>query len=169
MHCLPSPTVFFRHYTYIILPSSDYRHHCSRPSFFYGQSSSTSCTLTIIRLRFFSYRTCVYQIFDMNLRDDRIQWECDNGGQQWNQTVIDEGMTFTNETVTGTLLPDKFCDIGVHRTYITFVFCLLVDFILICYAWFLDWRMLARIRHAYALIRRDSCKSERHIPVRQMF
>ena len=42
-------------------------------------------------------------------------------------------MTFTGETATGTLMPAKFCDIGIHQTYLTFVFCLLVDFVLILY------------------------------------
>lgn len=117
---------------------------------FKGTASSDETLANVILL--------IIQIFQMNYHDDRIQWECDNGGQQWNQTIIDDGMTFTNETVTGVLLPDKFCDIGVHQTYLTFVFCLLIDFILLCYAWFLDWRMLARIKHAYKLIQRDSCE-----------
>jgi hypothetical protein len=102
------------------------------------------------------FQTSRTQIFDMQYRNDRIQWECDNGGQQWNQTIIDDGQSFTNDTVTGTLLPNKFCDIEVHQTYLTFVFCLLLDFVLLCYAWFIDWRMLARIRHAYTLVRKET-------------
>jgi len=93
-----------------------------------------------------------FMIFEMQYRDDRIQWECDNAGQQWNQTNIDLGLTFTAETATGTLLPRKFCDIGVHQTYLVFTFSLLVDMVLLLYAFFLDWRMLARIRHAYELV-----------------
>ena len=71
------------------------------------------------------------QIFDLNYRDDRLQWECDNGGQLWNST--NANMTFTSETASGTLMPSKFCDIGVHQTYLTFVFCLAIDFVLLCY------------------------------------
>lgn len=73
------------------------------------------------------------QIFEMKYRDDRIQWECDNAGQQWNQTNVDLGLTFTPETATGTLLPSKFCDIGVNKTYLTFTFCLLIDMVLLLY------------------------------------
>ena len=71
------------------------------------------------------------QIFQMQYQEERIQWECDNAGQQWNSTIAN--MTFTDETATGTLLPDKMCDIGVHQTYLTFVFCLAVDFVLLSY------------------------------------
>lgn len=97
-----------------------------------------------------------FMIFQLNYRKERIEWECANAGQQWNATNIEQNLTFTDDTATGTLLPSKFCDIGVHQTYLTFAFCLIVDLVLLLYAYFLDWRMLARIRHSYQMVNKDS-------------
>jgi len=95
-----------------------------------------------------------FMIFNLNYRKDRLEWECDNFGQQWNSTNFN--VTYTEDTTTGTLMPNKFCEIGIHQTYLIFVFALLVDFILLTYAYFIDWRMLARIRHAYQLVSKAS-------------
>lgn len=72
-----------------------------------------------------------FQIFNLNYRKERLEWECDNFGQQWNSTNFN--MTFTEDTTTGTLMPNKFCEIGIHQTYLIFVFALLVDFVLLTY------------------------------------
>lgn len=66
-----------------------------------------------------------------------------------NRTVSADGYN-------GYLVPEKFCSIGVHQSYLTFVAALILDFIFLVYAYFLDYRMMARIRHAYSLVSKNT-------------
>ena len=113
----------------VFRPLPAYYHPGGRPSRRYGGPTLHAELPAMLT------SSCLFaQIFQFQYQDERIQWECDNGGQQWNTT--NANITFTDETATGTLLPTKFCDIGVRQTYLTFVFCLAVDFVLLCYGRF---------------------------------
>lgn len=75
---------------------------------------------------------------------ENIVWECNNGGKQWvDPSTIS---TTTTETTSNTTMPTVVCDrIGVDCFSSLFTIGLCVDFILMCYFYFLIWRFRVKV------------------------
>ncbi|KAH8094612.1 hypothetical protein BXZ70DRAFT_1001340 [Cristinia sonorae] len=69
---------------------------------------------------------------------DKIQWECDNGGQLWSETAV------ANSTGT---IPSGFCATGFASLNVAFIISLLVDLGFQMYMFFLMWRFQKRLEH----------------------
>jgi len=70
---------------------------------------------------------------------DKIQWECDNGGQLWNATTTAQN--------TLTTVPSGFCASGFSSINAAFIGSLLVDIVFQLYMYFLMWRFQKRLEH----------------------
>lgn len=70
---------------------------------------------------------------------DKIQWECNNGGQLWTSSSEDS-------TTTGNL-PAGFCVSGFTSLNYAFIISLLVDLVCQLYMLFLNWRFSKRLEH----------------------
>ncbi|RHZ61715.1 hypothetical protein Glove_346g176 [Diversispora epigaea] len=83
----------------------------------------------------------------------RITQECNNGGQRWIDPSIP--VTFTHNSTTGgydkveddTRLPDSFCDNNLKTLTALFSLSLIIDFILMCYFYFMIWRFVVKLQH----------------------
>lgn len=87
-------------------------------------------------------------IFQLSRQQNKIVWECNNGGQLWG-TAGEQG------TDSGTM-PSGLCAAGFHSLYIAFVFSLAIDWALQVYAYFMCWRFKKRIEHYFALATKES-------------
>jgi len=72
-----------------------------------------------------------------------IVWECDNGGKQW----VDPSTVSTTITATTTnsTLPTVICTTGVDNFSALFTLGLCIDFVLMCYLYFLIWRFRVKL------------------------
>jgi hypothetical protein len=70
---------------------------------------------------------------------DKIQWECDNGGQLWTQD--------TQPAPNTVAFPSGFCAAGFSSLNGAFIGSLLVDLIFQMYMFFLMWRFSKRLEH----------------------
>jgi len=70
---------------------------------------------------------------------DKLQWECDHGGQAWS--------TAPNTTTTTGRIPSTFCATGFSTFNTAFIISLLVDIGCQLYMYFLTWRFSKRIEH----------------------
>jgi hypothetical protein len=70
---------------------------------------------------------------------DKIQWECNNGGQLWTSSSEDS-------TTTGNL-PAGFCISGFSSLNYAFIISLIVDLVCQLYMLFLNWRFSKRLEH----------------------
>lgn len=66
-------------------------------------------------------------VFQLNREQNKIIWECNNGGQLWGESV-EKGYG------EGSGMPTGMCSAGFHSLYIAFVMSLLVDLALQIYA-----------------------------------
>ncbi|KAI0049296.1 hypothetical protein FA95DRAFT_1516289 [Auriscalpium vulgare] len=70
---------------------------------------------------------------------DKIQWECDNGGQLW---------TSSAEAGYGSgSIPSAFCTNGFSSLNAAFIVSLIVDLVFQFYMLFLNWRFSKRLEH----------------------
>jgi hypothetical protein len=74
---------------------------------------------------------------------DKIQWECNNGGQLWTSTK-DQDVSTGN-------LPAGFCGAGYSTLNTSFIVALLADLVCQIYMCFLNWRFSKRTEHYAAL------------------
>jgi len=82
----------------------------------------------------------ILMIVELQRGKDKIQWECDNGGQLWPASAEAEyggDVTF----------PKGFCWHGYARVNAAFIVSLLVDLGFQMYAFFLTWRYQKRLEH----------------------
>ncbi|KAG6842393.1 hypothetical protein C0991_007523 [Blastosporella zonata] len=79
-------------------------------------------------------------IVELNRGQDKIAWECANGGQVWTDTAS------TTVTASGSL-PAAFCTTGFSSLNIAFIISLLVDIVCQIYMYFLTWRFSKRLEH----------------------
>ncbi|PWN95495.1 hypothetical protein FA09DRAFT_332134 [Tilletiopsis washingtonensis] len=89
-----------------------------------------------------------FMIFQLNREQNKIIWECNNGGQLWGESV-EKGYG------EGSGMPTGMCSAGFHSLYIAFVMSLLVDLALQIYAYFMAWRFMKRIEHYYQLVQKN--------------
>jgi len=82
----------------------------------------------------------IFMIWELNRGQDKIVWECQNGGQLWGQS---------EEAGYGTSagFPDAVCGPGFHSLYTAFIVCLIVDLGFQMYMFFLNWRFSKRLEH----------------------
>ncbi|RIB21659.1 hypothetical protein C2G38_2077688 [Gigaspora rosea] len=74
---------------------------------------------------------------------DHIRWECDHGGKRWiDPSTLDPNMPQPIET---RLMPETFCYVGLRTAAGYFAFFLALDFVLMCYFYFLIWRYNVRL------------------------
>ncbi|KAI0685075.1 hypothetical protein BC835DRAFT_1386137 [Cytidiella melzeri] len=80
----------------------------------------------------------IVMIVELQRGKDNIQWECDNGGQQWTDT--------STATATSTsTFPSGFCTTGFSNLNVAFILGLLIDLVFQIYMFFLIWRYQKRL------------------------
>ncbi|KAJ6601367.1 hypothetical protein DFH09DRAFT_1243162 [Mycena vulgaris] len=82
----------------------------------------------------------IIMVVELNRGKDKIQWECDNGGQLWPDSVA------ANISTTPAF-PTEFCIVGFPAINTAFIVSLLVDLAFQLYMFFLVWRFCARLVH----------------------
>jgi hypothetical protein len=81
---------------------------------------------------------CIIMIVELDRGQNKIQWECNNGGALYNAS--------TTDTTTGNL-PTAFCSSGFSTLRLVFIVSLLIDIVFQLYAAFLNWRFSKRLEH----------------------
>ncbi|TCD70114.1 hypothetical protein EIP91_004843 [Steccherinum ochraceum] len=82
----------------------------------------------------------IIMIVRLQQNKDKIQWECDNGGQLWSPANV-------AAPVDPGTLPSGFCGAGVSSLNAAFIISLLVDLGFQIYMFFLVWRFQKRLEH----------------------
>jgi len=82
----------------------------------------------------------IIMIVELERGKDKIQWECDNGGQLYWESAA------ANIT-SSPAFPAEFCIVGVTVINYSFIISLLVDLVFQIYMFFLVWRFCARLVH----------------------
>jgi len=81
----------------------------------------------------------IVMIVELNRGKDKIQWECDNGGDLWPASVA--------ANISDPGFPAEFCIVGFPAVNTAFIVSLLVDLAFQLYMFFLVWRFCARLVH----------------------
>lgn len=92
-----------------------------------------------------------FMIFQLDRQQNKVIWECNNGGQLWGESV-EAG--YGSADAKG--MPTGMCSAGFHSLYVAFVLSLLADFGLQVYAYFLTWRFKSRIEHWYTRVKTNN-------------
>jgi len=82
----------------------------------------------------------IIMIVELNRGKEKIQWECDNGGQLYWESVA-------ANISTSPAFPTEFCLVGFPAINTAFIVSLLVDLVFQIYMFFLVWRFCARLVH----------------------
>lgn len=82
----------------------------------------------------------ILMIVQLQRGQDKIQWECNNGGQLWTESA-ESGYE------TSASFPTGFCATGSSSLLTVFIVALLVDFVCQVYMYFLTWRFSKRLEH----------------------
>ncbi|KAK0481788.1 hypothetical protein IW261DRAFT_1472469 [Armillaria novae-zelandiae] len=82
----------------------------------------------------------ILMIVELERGKDKIQWECDNGGQLWTASAAAGYSTSTS-------FPSTFCSSGFSSLYTAFIISLLADLGCQMYMFFLNWRFSKRLEH----------------------
>lgn len=82
----------------------------------------------------------IIMIVELQRGKDKIEWECDNGGQLWT-TSAEAGYGGS------TSFPSGFCTSGFSNLYAAFVGALLVDLAFQIYMFFMVWRYQKRLEN----------------------
>ncbi|KAI0783344.1 hypothetical protein C8Q75DRAFT_795505 [Abortiporus biennis] len=82
----------------------------------------------------------ILMIVQLQRGKDKIQWECDNGGQLWTDSAA-AGLG------TNTTIPSGFCTTGFSSLNAAFIISLCVDLVFQFYMFFLVWRYQKRLEH----------------------
>jgi len=82
----------------------------------------------------------IIMIVELERGKDKIQWECDNGGQLYWESAA------ANIT-SSPAFPAEFCIVGVTVINYSFIISLLVDLVFQIYMFFLVWRFCAILVH----------------------
>ncbi|GAA5908650.1 hypothetical protein JCM6882_003705 [Rhodosporidiobolus microsporus] len=88
-------------------------------------------------------------IFRLDYYQSNVIWECNHGGQLYNETLANS-TTYDPSTYTGDTLPSGFCGSGFHSLYLAFAFALCIDVALQIYQYFLVWRFKARLEQYFS-------------------
>lgn len=82
----------------------------------------------------------ILMIVELQRGQDKIAWECANGGQLWPGSV-------TPGVIPSGSLPSTFCTTGFASLNSAFIVALLVDIVCQIYMFFLTWRFSKRLEH----------------------
>jgi hypothetical protein len=82
----------------------------------------------------------IIMIVELQRGKDKIQWECDNGGQLWHESAaLDPSKSNP--------FPSSFCAAGFASLNAAFIVGLLIDLVSQLYMLFLNWRFSKRLEH----------------------
>jgi hypothetical protein len=82
----------------------------------------------------------ILMIWELNRGQDKIAWECANGGQQY-------GLTPLELELSPPTMPIGLCTSSFHSIWTAFIISLLVDLAFQMYMFFLNWRYSKRLEH----------------------
>jgi len=82
----------------------------------------------------------ILMVVELNRGKEKIEWECDNGGDLWPASVAANYST-------SNAFPTEFCIFGFPTINTAFIISLLVDLGFQMYMYFLVWRFCARLVH----------------------
>jgi len=82
----------------------------------------------------------IIMIVQLQRGKDKIQWECDNGGQLWTDSVA---AGIANSST----IPSGFCATGFSSLNVAFIAGLCIDLVFQIYMYFLAWRFSKRLEH----------------------
>jgi hypothetical protein len=82
----------------------------------------------------------ILMVVELNRGKEKIEWECDNGGDLWPESVA-------KNYSTSNAFPTEFCIVGFPAINTAFIVGLLVDLGFQLYMFFLVWRFCARLVH----------------------
>jgi len=89
----------------------------------------------------------ILMIVELKRGEDKIVWECQNGGQLWSSNAT----TISTTPDTSSSFPAGFCAAGFSSIYTVFVVCLLADLVFQIYMYFMTWRYQKRLEHYNSL------------------
>jgi len=81
----------------------------------------------------------VFMIWELHRGQDKIVWECQNGGQLWGESE-EAGYGTTGS------FPEGICAPGWQSLFTAFIVSLLVDIAFQMYMFFLNWRFMKRLQ-----------------------
>jgi len=81
----------------------------------------------------------VFMIWELHRGQDKIVWECQNGGQLWGESA-EAGYGNTSR------FPEGICAPGWQSLFTAFIVSLLVDIAFQMYMFFLNWRFMKRLQ-----------------------
>jgi hypothetical protein len=81
----------------------------------------------------------VFMIWELHRGQDKIVWECQNGGQLWGESA-EAGYGTTGS------FPPGICAPGWQNLFTAFIVSLLVDIAFQMYMFFLNWRFMKRLQ-----------------------
>ncbi|GAA6058832.1 hypothetical protein JCM10212_002776 [Sporobolomyces blumeae] len=90
-------------------------------------------------------------IFRLDYYQSNVIWECNHGGQIYNERLAAVPDYAGNGT---SAIPTGFCSAGFHTLYLAFAFGLSIDCILQIYQWFMVWRFKRRIEEYFKFTQR---------------
>ncbi|KIY69361.1 hypothetical protein CYLTODRAFT_420761 [Cylindrobasidium torrendii FP15055 ss-10] len=129
--------------------------------FIYGGIGMAVCAVSLINVLALSNRSYVWSrvckflwpfiivisairailmIVQLQRTQDKIQWECNNGGALWSESA--EAGYATTAT-----FPSPFCTAGSSTLLVVFIISLLIDLVCQIYMYFLAWRFSKRLEH----------------------
>jgi len=85
----------------------------------------------------------IVMIVELQRGQEKIEWECANGGQPWTASAA-AGYATGN-------LPSTFCTTGFASLYTAFIVSLLADLVFQTYMLFITWRYPKRLEHYTSL------------------
>jgi len=80
---------------------------------------------------------CIVIIVELDRNEDKITWECNNGGVLY----------ASGDNTSSGNLPSGFCASGYSSLRVAFIAGLLIDLVFQLYALFLNWRFSKRLEH----------------------
>jgi len=89
----------------------------------------------------------ILMIVELNRGQDKIVWECQNGGQLWSSNAT----TISTTADTSSSFPAGFCAAGFSSIYTAFIICLLADLVFQIYMYFMTWRYQKRLEHYHSM------------------
>ncbi|GAA5843656.1 hypothetical protein JCM3766R1_007199 [Sporobolomyces carnicolor] len=93
-------------------------------------------------------------VFRLDYYQANVIWECNHGGQVYNETLA-AIPDYQGNGTSSTTIPTGFCSAGFHALYLAFAFGLSIDCALQLYQWFMIWRFKSRLQDYFSLTRKS--------------
>jgi len=81
----------------------------------------------------------IIMMVELRRGQDKVAWECDNGGQLWPASAV--------TTPTTSTIPSAVCTSGFSSLNTAFIASLVIDLVCQMYMFFLTWRYSKRLEH----------------------